>query len=152
MAKVSAPRIYAGLMERSSFKNRRGCLFVSVVGTARPNLLLVPAASRFLCAPDLLGEHADVQRAGWLVLVNVLTLGLITLNEVPLRPSEAIRSTQTDQHRLRYLSRSENLIGSTFSILRRAARGHGLAPATEVVKFGRDKPNGVLDRDSSVSW
>jgi len=47
------------------------------------------------------------------------------------------------------LSRSENLIGSTFSILRRAARGHGLAPATEVVKFGRDKPNGVLDRDSS---
>ncbi len=64
-----------------------------------PYLLLVPAASRFLRDPDLLGEHADVQRAGGLVLVNVLTVGLVTLNEISLRPSEAVRSTETDQHR-----------------------------------------------------
>jgi len=62
-----------------------------------PNLLLVPAPSRFLRDPDLLREHVDVQRAGWLVLVNVLTVGLVALNEISLRPSEAVRSTETDQ-------------------------------------------------------
>ncbi len=66
------------------------------------NLLLGPEASRFLRDPDLLGEHADVQRAGGLVLVNVLTVGLVTLNEISLRPSETVRSTQTDQHGFGY--------------------------------------------------
>ena len=66
------------------------------------NLLLLPAASRFLRDPDLLGEHADVQWAGWFVLVNVLTVGLVTLNEMSSGPSEAVRSTETDQHPFGY--------------------------------------------------
>ena len=69
---------------------------------SRANLLLVPAAPRFFRGLDLLGEHADVQRAGWLVLVHVLTVGLVTLNEISSEPSEAVRSTETDQHRFGY--------------------------------------------------
>jgi len=66
------------------------------------NLLLVTAASRFLRDPDLLGEHTDVQRAGWLVLVNVLTVGLVTLNEISSGASKAVRSTETDQDHFGY--------------------------------------------------
>ena len=66
------------------------------------NLLLVTAASSFLRDPDLLGEHTDVQRAGWLVLVNVLTVGLVTLNEISSGASKAVRSTETDQDHFGY--------------------------------------------------
>jgi hypothetical protein len=61
-------------------------------------LLLVPGAVRGLGGLDLFREHARVQRAGRLVLVNVLTPGLVTLNEIPSLASEAVRSTEEDQH------------------------------------------------------
>jgi len=68
----------------------------------RSEELRVPAPPRFLCHPDLLGEHADVQRAGWLVLVNVLTVGLVALNDISRGLSEPVRSMETDPDRFRY--------------------------------------------------
>lgn len=64
--------------------------------------LLTLAAPHFLRPPDLLCEHADVQRAGRLILVNILTFGLVALNEILAAPSETVRSTETDQNRFGY--------------------------------------------------
>ena len=68
----------------------------------RSEELPVPATPRFVCRPDLLREHADVERAGWLVLVNVLTVGLVALNEIFRGLSEPVRSMETDPDRFRY--------------------------------------------------
>ena len=57
-----------------------GTIWVQLRSHANP--LLVPATARFPRGPDLLREHADVQWTGRLVLVNVLTVGLVTLNEM----------------------------------------------------------------------
>lgn len=61
--------------------------------------VVAPAAS-FFSRTDVFGEHADVERAGGLVLVDVLAVGLITLHEVTLHAAEAAGPFQPDQYRL----------------------------------------------------
>ncbi len=67
-----------------------------------PTLLLAPRGPRLFRRLDLCGEHTDVQWAGELVLINVLTVGLVTLNEVFSSASEAVDSTETDQDHFGY--------------------------------------------------
>ena len=69
---------------------------------ARSDELRVPAPPCFVCHPGLLREHADVQRAGWLVLVNVLTVDLVAQNEIFRGLSEPVRSMETNPDRFRY--------------------------------------------------
>src|SRR5262249_55230428 len=65
---------------------------------ARP--LLGSLRARFLGGLDLVSEHRGGQRAGRLVFVDVLAIGLIALHEVALRSSESARPTQSDLNAL----------------------------------------------------
>ena len=73
-------------------------------GPSRPpsksTVTVVAPATRFFGGADVLGEHADVERARRLVLVDVLAVRLIALHEVALDAAEASRSFQPDQYRL----------------------------------------------------
>src|SRR5262249_684227 len=46
-------------------------------------------------------EHPDVERAGRLVLLDVLAVILVALDEIPLAPAEPSRPTKTDLHLFR---------------------------------------------------
>jgi hypothetical protein len=61
--------------------------------------LFAACAAGFLSRLDLVGEQAGVQRAGRFVLLNVLTFGLIALDEVPLDATEATRPLEANHHR-----------------------------------------------------
>src|SRR5262249_26171973 len=50
---------------------------------------------------DLVGEHPDVERAGRLVLVHVLAVGLIALYEIPGRAPKTAPPLQADLHGFR---------------------------------------------------
>src|ERR1700758_3775073 len=65
-------------------------------------LMLVTPAPRGRDGLDLLREHADVQRAGGFVRVDVLAFGLVALHDMSALGIEAGRSPETDQHTLGY--------------------------------------------------
>jgi hypothetical protein len=58
--------------------------------------------TRLFERPDLVGKHANVERARRLVLVHVLALGLVALHEIPLRLTETARAPQANLHDLGY--------------------------------------------------
>src|SRR5512143_3280164 len=65
-------------------------------------LVLVAPAPRGRDGLDLLREQAEVQRAGGLVRVDVLTFALVALHDMSSLRLEAVRSTEADQHTLGY--------------------------------------------------
>ena len=67
---------------------------------SKSSVNVVAPATRFFGGANVFGEHADMERARRLVLVDVLAVGLIALHEVALDAAEAAGSFQPDQYRL----------------------------------------------------
>ena len=85
------------LPERSA---RRGIGGLRGPRPTTSHITVVAPAAGFFGGANVFGEHADVERAGGLVLVDVLAVGLIALHEVTLHAAEAARSLQPDENRL----------------------------------------------------
>src|SRR5215475_10552107 len=60
--------------------------------------LLGATNARFLRRADLVGKEPDVERTGWLVLFDVLTLELVALHEVALSTAEPALPLEPDHH------------------------------------------------------
>src|SRR5439155_9012697 len=79
----------------------------------------VATDARFLERADLFAEHPDVERAGGLVLFDVLAFGLVALDEIALAATESSRPTKTDldpfrDHLAPELSRSASAHSGSF--------------------------------------
>src|SRR6266403_209145 len=103
---------------------------------------LAASAARFLGGLDLVGEESRVQRAGRLVFLDVLTLGLVALHEVPLDAAESPRPFETDHHGLRHhgtpeltCTASAHVLG--FSFLADSASHHTLSSRSRQCACGR---------------